>query len=108
MFWGKTAPFPDDVLGHYIGPSIDVDSAMTAKFLTENGQVLHRWTYILLTPDELLDNKGSDSHKQFMARVCERLGSWILPRELENIGQENTQQYDPYEDETQNKQSFPS
>ena len=42
-----------------------------------------------------------------MARVYERLGSCVFPRELEDEGLEDTQQYDPYEDETQNKQSFP-
>ena len=42
-----------------------------------------------------------------MARVYERWGSCVFPRELEDIGLENTPQYDPYEDETQNKQSFP-
>ena len=43
-----------------------------------------------------------------MSRVCERLGSGVLPRELEDIGLESTPQYDPYEDETQSKQSFPN
>ena len=38
-----------------------------------------------------------------MARVCERLGSQVLPRDLEDIGLENTPQYDPYEDEMQNE-----
>ena len=42
-----------------------------------------------------------------MARVYERLGSWVLQREFEYIELENTPQYDPYEDETQNKQTFP-
>ena len=42
-----------------------------------------------------------------MARVYERLGSQVLPRELEDLGIEDTPQYDPYEDETQNEQSFP-
>ena len=41
-----------------------------------------------------------------MARVYERLGSKILRRELENLGLEETPQYDPYEDETKNKQAF--
>ena len=48
-------------LCHYLGPSIDVGPAMTTKILMENGQVLHRSTYRLLTPDELLDNDGSDA-----------------------------------------------
>ena len=48
-------------LGHYLGSGIDVSPAMTAKIPTENGQVLHRSTYPPLTPDELLDNDGSDA-----------------------------------------------
>ena len=53
IFLDETAPFPDDVLklGNYLGPSIDVGPAMTAKLLTENGQVLHRSTNQPLTPD---------------------------------------------------------
>ena len=42
-----------------------------------------------------------------MARVHESFGSQALPKELENIWLENTSQYDPYEDETHYKQSFP-
>ena len=93
-------------LGHYLGPSIAVSPAKTTKILTENGQVLHR-SYRLLTPYELLDKDGSDAQERFMARVYERLGSWVLPRELKDIGLENTPQYDLSEDETQNEQIFP-
>ena len=82
-------------LGHYLGPSIDISLAMMAKILTENRQVLHR-----------SDKDGSDAQEQFMGRVYERVGSWVLPRELEGIGLENTPLYDPYEDVTQNKQTF--
>ena len=42
-----------------------------------------------------------------MATVYERLGSGFLQRKLEDMVLENTPQYDPYEDETQNKQMFP-
>ena len=42
-----------------------------------------------------------------MARVFERLGFWVLPRELEDIGLESTPQYDPYEDEIQNEWTSP-
>ena len=100
MFQDETVPFPDDVfkLGHHLGPSIDVDLAMTAKILTENGQVFHRSTYQPLIPDELLDRDGSDSREQFMARVYKRLGSCILPRELDDLGLEDTPQYDTCED----------
>ena len=42
-----------------------------------------------------------------MARVCDILGSLVLPRELEDIGLESIPQYDSYEDEKQNEQTFP-
>ena len=93
-------------LGRYIGPSIDIGPAMTMKILTENGQVLHRSTYRLLTPDESLDKDGSDAQEQFTMRVYDRLGSQVLPRELEDIGLKSTPQYDPYEDKMQNEQKF--
>ena len=60
MFWDEIAPFPDDVLklGHYLGPSIDVGPVMTTKILTQNGKVLYRSKYKLLTPDEIADKMG--------------------------------------------------
>ena len=94
-------------LGHYLGPGIDVGSAITAKILTENGQVLHRSTYRPWTPDEVLDKEGKEAQDQFMARVYERLGSWVLPRDMADMGLENTLQYDLYEDKMQNEQTFP-
>ena len=101
MFQDESAPFLDDVLklGHYLGPKIDVSPAITTKILFESGQVFHRSTYRPLTPDELLDNDRTDAQEQFIARVCEKLVSWVLPRELEDIRLECTPQYDPYEDE---------
>ena len=68
--------------------------------------MLHRSTYQPLSPDKLLDKDGSDAQKHFMAKVYDRLGSWVILREMEDLEQENIPQYDPYEDETQNEQSF--
>ena len=94
IFWDEIASFPDDVLilGRYLGPSVDVDPAITPKILTENGQVFHRSTYRPLTPGKLLDKDGPDAWDQFMARVHEKVDSCVLPRELEYIGIENTPQ----------------
>ena len=39
--------------------------------------------------------------------VYEKLGSRVQTSKLEDTRLENTPQYDPYEDETQNKQMFP-
>ena len=41
-----------------------------------------------------------------MARVYEKLGSWVLPKELKDIVLKNNPQYDSYKDETQNKNLF--
>ena len=68
--------------------------------------MLHISTYRLLTPDNLLDKDGSGAIEQFMARFHEKLGSQVLPRELEEIGLENTSYHDLCEDETQNEQTF--
>ena len=108
MFRDETAPFPDDVLilVYYLGPSIYVGPAMTAKISTEHGQVLHRSTYQPLAPGKMLDRDRSDAQEQFMARVYEWLGSCVLPRGLEDLGLEDTPQYDPYEYGAQNEQTF--
>jgi hypothetical protein len=54
-FRDVTAPFPQDKmkLGRYLGPSVDIGPAMTAKVLKSNGQVIHTSTYRSLTPDEI-------------------------------------------------------
>ena len=82
----ETAPLTDDVLKfcHYLGP------AMIVKILMENGLLFHWSTYRSLTPDELLENDGSDAQSQFMARNNENLGSQVLPRDLDDIELENT------------------
>ena len=41
-----------------------------------------------------------------MARIDEKLKLLVLSQELVNIWLEHTPQYDPYEDKTQNEQSF--
>ena len=98
IFQDETAPFPDNVLKQclYIGPSLDVGQAMTAKILTQNGQGHHRLTYKLLNPDEIADKDGSDAQERFMARVCEKLESQVQPKEFEDKGLENTPQYNLY------------
>ena len=85
----------------------DVGQAMTTKILTQNGQVPHRSTHRPLTPEEIADKDGLDAWEQLMARVHEKLGSWVIPWELKDIRQETAPQYNLYEDETQNKQIFP-
>ena len=59
-------------LVHCLGPSMDVSPAMTAKILTENGQLLHRSTFRPLNPDELLDKVGSAIHRTLWPESMKR------------------------------------
>ena len=83
MIWDEMATFPEDVLKleHYVGPSIDVGPIIMAEISIKNEKVLHRSTYRLLTPDEILDQEESDVSEQFMVKVDERQRSQVLPRD---------------------------
>ena len=83
---------------------MDIGPAMTTKILTQNGQVLHRSTHKPLTLDELSDQEGHVALEQFMISVHVKLGSWIIPRDLGDIGLEKFPQYCTHKDNTQNKQ----
>ena len=47
MFRDDPIKYPDEnpVLGRYLGPAIDVGTAMTANIMKGNGEVVHRSTY---------------------------------------------------------------
>ena len=51
IFLNEMALYLDEhfKLGRYLGASIDAAPSMTAKILTNNGQVLYRFAYLLLT-----------------------------------------------------------
>ena len=53
------------------------------------------------------DKDGSNAWEQFMARVHEKLGSLIIPRELEDLALQNTSDNDLYKDKVFHKQFFP-
>ena len=71
------------VLGRYLGPSMDIGPAMTAKILKPNGQVVHRSTLRPLTRDEWEDPLEIQERKEFDEAVDEMP---ITPRQLGLIG----------------------
>ena len=77
MFRDTAVKFPETkwVLGKYLGPSIDVGPAMTAKLLKANGQVLHRSTYRSLTPEEWNNAKLAKEREAFLVAVEEKYGA---------------------------------
>ena len=100
MFRDTAVPFPDDkmILGRYLGPSIDIGPAMTAKILKANGEVLHRSTYRELTPEELVDENLNKEKEAFDKAVHERYGPAMTAKDLveEDI---ETPTFDLYEDD---------
>ena len=83
-FRNTSIPFPDskEVLGRYLGPSIDVGPAMTAKILKANGKVIHRSTYRSLTEQEWADEIETKDHQEFDEKVKVKLGQLMQASDL--------------------------
>ena len=67
MFWDTVPQYPDNkmTLGRWLGPAIDVGSALTMKILKRNGNVVHQSIVRHLTDDELHD----EVHKEQPTRI---------------------------------------
>jgi hypothetical protein len=76
MFRDVIPSYPDEsiVLGRYLGPALDVGSALTAKILKENGQIVYRSTLRQLTPDELIDTVHIALRETFDQKILQALG----------------------------------
>eukprot|EP00934_Nitzschia_sp_Nitz4_P001810 Nitzschia sp. Nitz4//scaffold191_size41780//52//5493//NITZ4_007461-RA/size41780-processed-gene-0.69-mRNA-1//1//CDS//3329540163//1810//frame0 len=77
MFRDTIVKFPDTklVLGRYLGPSMGIGPAMTAKILKANGEVVHRSTYRALTPEERSSSEEKLLRDKFDAQIkAGRLG----------------------------------
>lgn len=104
MFRDQGVAFPGDprTLGKYLGPSIDVGPAMTAKILKENGQVVDRSTLRRLTPAELIDADHCRRRDEFLEKIKSKLGP---PAELADLGPDKLNlvqepdTHEPWEDE---------
>jgi hypothetical protein len=56
-FWDVRSGYPDlkEVLGRWLGPSIDIGPAMCSKILKQNGQIAYTSSFRGLTADEMHD-----------------------------------------------------
>ena len=101
-YWDPNVAFPDskEVLGRWLGPSIDVGPAMTSKILQANGQVIHAATYRGLNEDELTDPKHLEEQKEFDASIKKRLGEPFTESKAIDLGL-TTPEYELYEDDLQ-------
>ena len=76
MFRDNIPTFPDHklILGRYLGPATDVGSALTAKILKSNGQVVYRSTLQHLTDLERCCPVHIADRKSFDDSIAEQLG----------------------------------
>ncbi len=109
MYCPGTIEYLDEPLrlGKYLGQTINVGPAMTAKILQQNGEVVYHSTYSPLT----IENQANPSVQQSMAtfdQIAEDfLGDNLTRAEFEEVGIPDTPEYLPYADEDQNEKTFP-
>ena len=76
MFNDSQATFPETKfhVGRWLGPAVDVGSALTYKILKNNGQVVPRSTIRHLTLDELKNPDHISMTKAFDNNIIQKLG----------------------------------
>ena len=76
MFNDSQATFPETKfqVGQWLGPAIDVGSALTYKILKSNGQVVLRSTIRHLTHDELKNQDHTAMTKAFNDNIIQKIG----------------------------------
>ena len=73
------------VLGRYLGPTLNVGSAMCAKMLKRNGKVVPRSTLRALTREEIDSPVHKEQRRQFVTSIITCLGpsaiTWDFPED---------------------------
>ena len=98
MFRDNVPTFPDNkiVLGRYLGPATDVGSALTAKILKSNGQVVFRSTLRHLAADKRACPVHTANRKVFDDSIAKRLGP--AAQEADFPDEDLTPEYEPFGD----------
>ena len=98
MFRDALASYPDDplTLGKYLGPAIDVGSAMTYRILKANGQVVCRTTVRPLTAAEEVCAAVTARKRAFTDSIDAALGP--APSTDDFLPDDLTPEYEPFED----------
>ena len=99
-YWDSKAQYPEskEKLGRWLGSSIDIGPAMTAKVLKPNGQLLHVSTYRPLSDDEMQDPGKKRERDQYNSTLRNKLGKPLLVADLEDLSI-HTPEYKLYEDD---------
>ncbi|KAL7526268.1 LOW QUALITY PROTEIN: hypothetical protein ACHAXR_003858, partial [Thalassiosira sp. AJA248-18] len=92
-------------LGRYLGPSIDVGCAMTAKILKSNGEFVPRSTLRRLTKDEIESAVHADMRTQFMLAITTKLGPGAIASDFPP--EDVTPSLERYEDDDASSAQWP-
>jgi len=103
-YYDSLNSYPDgkEVLGRWLGPSLDVGPAMTAKILRQNGHVIHRSTWRRLTQAEIDDPGERVLRDTYDAEISKRLGSSVTVESLTELDADAvTPEYQLYQDDVE-------
>ena len=81
-------PAEREVLGRWLGPSVDVGPAMTSKILKSNGQILHLSSFRKLTEDEMQDKGELKRMEIFDNCIKKQLGKSLTFEDLKSVDQD--------------------
>ena len=100
-FRDTSEAFPNDkvVLGRYLGPSIDVGPALTAKILKMNGTIVYRSTYRGLNDDERNSAIEQAMRDKFDNQIRSKVGPGTSTDSYKELNLEATPTYDLYADD---------
>ena len=103
-FRDTSEAFPNDkvVLGRYLGPSIDVGPALTAKILKMNGTIVYRSTYRGLNDDERNSAIEQAMRDKFDDQIRSKVGPGTSTDSFNGLNIEGTPTYDSYADDHEN------
>ena len=101
MYYNPTEVYPDakPKMGRYLGPAIDVGTAMTHKVLLPNGDYLCRQSVCAWTPAEEANESMLAARKDFMKRVYDSLGPACQPGDFDE--EDLTPDFEYYADESE-------
>ena len=102
-FRDTSESFPNDkvVLGRYLGPSMDVGPALTAKILKMNGTVVYRSTYRRLNEDERHSAIEQAMRDKFDDQIRSKVGPGTSANSFKELNIEMTPTYDAYVDDNE-------
>lgn len=99
LMFKDRASFPSDdlVLGRYLGPAIDVGSALCAKILKSNGEIVYRSTYRHLTPEERESAVHKAQCERFDVGIFDAMGAPAIEADFPDL--DITPEFEEYEDD---------